>query len=51
MEGRAAVRFSNQALARAARGEVENALDTHGWPWRRQISLWLDSLLLLEEAA
>lgn len=33
-----------QALARAARAEVEAALDAAGWPWSRRLSLWLDAL-------
>jgi hypothetical protein len=37
--------------ARAARGEVEIALDTTGWRWRPQLSQWIDALLVLEERA
>jgi len=36
--------------ARSARAEIERALDTAGWPWRRRLSLWIDALLVLEEA-
>lgn len=35
--------------ARLARAEVEAALDTIGWPWSRRLSLWIDSLIVLEE--
>jgi hypothetical protein len=37
------------AQASAARGIVEIALDTCGWPWARRLSLWLDALLIIEE--
>ena len=36
-------------VARADRGEGEEALDSAGWPWARRVSLWLDALLMLEE--
>jgi hypothetical protein len=36
--------------ARAARADLELALDAQGWPWRRSLSLWVDSLLLIEES-
>jgi len=36
-------------LARAARAELEAALDGAGWPWARRLSLWLDALVILEE--
>ena len=42
--------FSLQVQARAARAEVESALDATGWPWFRRLSLWLDILACLEEA-
>jgi hypothetical protein len=35
--------------ARAARGELENTLDAHGWPWSVGLSRWADMLLMLEE--
>ncbi len=35
--------------ARDARAEIERALDAHGWPWSRRLSLWLDALVHLEE--
>lgn len=42
--------MSAAALARAARGVVESALDASGWPpWSRRISLWLDALVKIEE--
>jgi hypothetical protein len=34
---------------RAARGEIEAALDFVGWRWIRRLSLWLDALVVLEE--
>ncbi len=40
-----------QALSRAARGELERALDGLGWPWSRRLSSWLDCLLTIEEGA
>lgn len=36
--------------AQAARAEIESALDAAGWLWLALLSLWLDALLLLEEA-
>ncbi len=41
--------FERQALARAARGEIEATLDSAGWQWNRRLSFWLDALLLIEE--
>jgi len=35
--------------ARAARAQVEHALDTAGWRWSRRLSLWIDVLVILEE--
>jgi len=35
--------------ARAARAQVEAALDAAGWPWCQRLSLWLDGLILIEE--
>ncbi len=35
--------------ARAARGQLELALDGAGWPWSRRLSLWIDALVILEE--
>ena len=35
--------------ARAARGQMELALDAAGWPWSRRLSLWIDALVVLEE--
>jgi hypothetical protein len=41
--------------ARAARGDVEAALDavasSSGWPWKPQLSRWIDVLVTIEEAA
>ncbi len=36
--------------AQATRALVETALDAAGWPWSRPLSLWLDCLLIIEEA-
>jgi len=41
--------ISRAAQAKAARGEIEAALDASGWPWSRRLSLWLDALVLMEE--
>lgn len=38
-------------IARAARAIVEAALASAGWPFSRQISLWLDALVLEEHGA
>jgi hypothetical protein len=35
--------------ARAARAEIEAALDTVAWRWSRRISRWLDALVILAE--
>jgi hypothetical protein len=37
------------AEARAARTELEMALDAAAWPWSLRLSRWLDALLVLEE--
>ena len=37
--------------AHAARREVENVLDAAGWPWSLGLSHWMDTLLVIEEAA
>lgn len=37
-------------LAQAARAAVEAALDAAGWPWSRRLSLWIDALVIVEEA-
>lgn len=42
--------FTPSARARAARGEIEAALDAAGWPYIRRLSLYLDILILLEES-
>lgn len=42
---------SRRREARAARCQVEAALDATGWPWSRRLSRWLDALILLEEGA
>ena len=34
---------------KAARLDVETALEACGWPWSRRLSLWIDALVLLEE--
>jgi hypothetical protein len=39
------------AEARAARGEVEAALDAAGWPYLFRLSRWLDLLLVIGESA
>jgi hypothetical protein len=36
--------------ARAARGQVERALDRSGWRWSLALSRWLDCLITLEDA-
>jgi hypothetical protein len=41
----------NTAQARYARAITESALAAAGWPWSRRLSLWLDSLILIEERA
>jgi len=38
-------------LARAARRDVEAALDANGWRWNVGMSRWLDVLITLEEGA
>jgi hypothetical protein len=35
--------------ARAARGDVEDALAAQGWPWSPRLSWWLDVLIVIEE--
>jgi hypothetical protein len=40
-----------QRHARAARGQLELALDAAGWPWSKSVSLLIDALVILEEAA
>jgi hypothetical protein len=42
---------SRRHQARAARHQLEDALEANGWIWSRGLSLWLDALLILEEAA
>jgi hypothetical protein len=37
--------------AKAARADVEAALDATGWRWTLGVSRWLDALALIEEAA
>jgi hypothetical protein len=39
------------STARAARADVEAALDATGWRWSLALSRWLDALLVLEERA
>jgi len=36
--------------AKAARADVEAALDLNGWRWNLHLSRWLDVLVTLEEA-
>ena len=38
-----------RAQARAARADVESALDASGWRWNLGLSRWLDGLIALEE--
>jgi len=37
--------------AQAARKQIEVALAGTGWPWSRRLSLWIDLLIVLEEAS
>jgi hypothetical protein len=37
--------------ARAARAQIEAALDAIGWRWSRRLSRWLDVLVILEEGS
>lgn len=34
--------------ARAARAEIERALEFSGWKWSRRLSVWLDMLSVTE---
>jgi len=43
--------FSPVEHARAARGQLEDVLDFHGWPWIARLSLLIDYLVILEEQA
>lgn len=43
--------LARAAEARAARAEIEAALDATRWPWSRRLSLWLDALVIREESA
>jgi hypothetical protein len=43
-------RAHHQAGAWATRRDIERTLDLLGWPWSAAVSLWLDALLLEEEA-
>jgi hypothetical protein len=36
--------------AQAARAHVEHVLEATGWHWSRRLSLWIDVLVILEEA-
>jgi hypothetical protein len=51
MRRSAELRLSRSAEARAARAEVESALDANGWRWSARISRWLDMLVVVEESA
>jgi hypothetical protein len=46
-----ALEIDSARAASAARGEIEIVLDAVGWPWRPQLSRWIDLLLVLEERA
>jgi hypothetical protein len=37
--------------ARAARADVESALDASDWRWNLGVSRWLDTLIVIEESA
>lgn len=39
------------AWARAARGQLEDVLHATGWIYSRRLSLWVDALVILEDAA
>ncbi len=41
--------FGGQIQARAARAELDHALDMAGWPWLRRLSRWIDCLVMIEE--
>jgi hypothetical protein len=45
------VKHSARRQARAARGQVEDALDANGWPWSLRLSRWLDALITIEETS
>lgn len=53
-QGAVGVSRARRDAVRAARAIVEAALDAASiggrWPWSRRISLWIDTLLILEEA-
>jgi hypothetical protein len=40
---------SHEETARAARRELEAALDAAGWPWSRRLSHWIDALVVIAE--
>lgn len=50
MKLRPPVMFCSVEQARAARGEIEAALEDRGWPWSWRLSVWLDALVVLEES-
>jgi hypothetical protein len=43
-------RTSRQGEARAARGQIELALDGAVWPWSPRLSAWIDALVVIEES-
>jgi hypothetical protein len=42
--------YRHAVEARAARGQVEAALEAAGWPWSARLSAWIDVLVVLEES-
>jgi hypothetical protein len=43
-------RLSRQHEAREARAQIETGLDMAGWPWSRRLSLWIDTLVVIQES-
>lgn len=39
-----------ETAARAARAQIEQALDALGWPWSWRLSLWVAALVIVEES-
>lgn len=43
------IAYEGREQARAARRDVEAALDVAGWPWSLRLSRWVDLLVTIEE--